>query len=195
MKTPVTVYSESTPNPNTMKFVTSLMLTPNSVEFSSPDETENAPLADRLFSFPFISKVFFSKNYITLSKTDVVEWIEVTNEIREYIKNYLDAGYGAFTKKPETAPDEISKERVVHTMPQNEAEEKIISIMEEYVRPAVESDGGLILFNSYQDGVLNVELKGACSGCPSSTATLKNGIQALFNKMMPEVKEVVAING
>ncbi len=196
MKTPVAVYSESTPNPNTMKFVTSLNLSSTAVEFNTPEEAAEAPLAARLVAFPFVTEVFISNNFITVTKANSVEWIEVTNELREYIKNYLQAGYEVFKVLPTILEEQSNTTNVAaHTAPTNEVEEKIIDLMEEYIKPAVESDGGAIFFDSYQDGVLKVELRGACSGCPSSTATLKNGIQSLFNRMMPEIKEVVAVNG
>jgi Fe-S cluster biogenesis protein NfuA len=196
MKTPVTVYSESTPNPNTMKFMTSLNLSSTAVEFNTPEEAVEAPLAARIFSFPFVTDVFISNNFITVTKANTVEWIDVTNELRGYIKNYLQAGYEVFKVQPTIKEEQSNSTNVAaHTAPTNDVEEKIIGLMEEYVKPAVESDGGAIFFDSYQDGVLKVELRGACSGCPSSTATLKDGIQSLFNRMMPEIKEVVAING
>ena len=196
MKTPVAVYSESTPNPNTMKFVTSLKLSSTEVEFNTPEEADEAPLAARIFSFPFVTDVFISNNFITVTKANSVEWIEVTNELREYIKNYLQAGYEVFKVQPTILEEQSNTANVAaHTAPTNDVEKKIIDLMEEYIKPAVESDGGAIFFDSYQNGVLKVELRGACSGCPSSTATLKNGIQSLFNRMMPEIKEVVAING
>lgn len=198
---PISIYSESTPNPATMKFVANqLFLKGNAtVEFNSPDQTEKAPLAARLFSFPFIKSVFFSGNFITITKTDAVEWIEVTNELRDYITNYLMAGYPAFENPPketkENRPETVAETPDAHLpppIPETEQEHQIVNILEEYIRPAVESDGGAIDFRSYKEGTLTVTLKGACSGCPSSMVTLKNGIETLFQRMMPEVKQVVA---
>lgn len=194
---PINIYSESTPNPATMKFVANTLFVkgPGTVEFTSPDQTEKAPLAARLFSFPFITGIFFSGNFITLTKNDSVEWIEVTNELRDYITNYLTAGYPVFEEDPEQKEAVITKTQDAHLpppVPETEQEKQIVTILEEYIRPAVESDGGAIDFRSYEDGKLTVTLKGACSGCPSSMVTLKNGIETLFQRMMPEVKEVVA---
>jgi Fe-S cluster biogenesis protein NfuA len=207
-KVPVAIYAESTPNPATMKFVASIALLPAgaSVEFTSAEETTDAPLAARLFSFPFVTGVFIASNFITLTKNDLVEWQEVFGEIREYITNYLLTGHPVFSddfaknmsnKEGSVAQTENETEQVntAAVSPQNEMEEKIVNILEEYVRPAVESDGGAIEFNNYAEGKLTVVLKGACSGCPSSTMTLKNGIQGLFDQMLPEVKEVVALEG
>jgi NFU1 iron-sulfur cluster scaffold homolog, mitochondrial len=188
-KIPVAVYSESTPNPATMKFVANHMFLKDggTIEFTSPDQTEDAPLAARLFTFPFVTGVFFAKNFITISKNDAVEWMEITNEMREYLINYLTAGYPVFNKKPQTQAGSN-----IPPVPQNQQEERITEILQEYIRPAVESDGGAIDFKKFEEGKLTVTLRGACSGCPSSTITLKNGIEQLFKRMMPEVKEVVA---
>jgi len=196
-KIPVAVYSESTPNPATMKFVASHMFLKDggSIEFTSPDQTEDAPLAARLFTFPFVTGVFFAKNFVTITKNDAVEWMEITNEMREYLINYLTAGYPAFNKKPQTNSSEDSSSEApsnIPPVPQNQQEERITEILQEYIRPAVESDGGAIDFRSFEEGKLTVTLRGACSGCPSSTITLKNGIEQLFKRMMPEVTEVVA---
>lgn len=203
-KVPVSVYAESTPNPGTMKFVTNLTLVNagRTVEYNSVEETENAPLAARLFSFPFVTGVFFAGNFISIKKNDLVEWQEVFGELRDYITNYITTGHDIFTIEPEgekiiESSGEEKKPEITatidHVPPSNDVEERIIGILEEYVRPAVENDGGAIHFNKYEEGKLTVVLKGACSGCPSSTVTLKNGIQGLFDSMMPEVKEIVAL--
>jgi Fe-S cluster biogenesis protein NfuA len=195
-KIPVAVYSESTPNPATMKFVANHMFLKDggTIEFTSPDQTEDAPLAARLFTFPFVTGVFFAKNFITITKNDAVEWIEITNEMREYLINYLTAGYPVFNKKPQTQAGSGETEMAsnIPPVPQNQQEERITEILQEYIRPAVESDGGAIDFKKFEEGKLTVTLRGACSGCPSSTITLKNGIEQLFKRMMPEVKEVLA---
>jgi len=197
---PITIYAESTPNPEVMKFVANKLLIQYGVtiEYQSAEECEEAPLARVLFTFPFVKSVFFANNFVSITKTESIEWDDVVLELREYLTNYLQAGNEVFTKPPvqtqHSTKDEEGAEQAIKVtaQPQNEVEEKIINLLEEYVRPAVEGDGGAIHFKSYQDGILTVKLSGACSGCPSSTATLKGGIQNLFNRFMPEVKDVVA---
>ena len=201
---PISIYAESTPNPATMKFVASSVLVPNgtSAEYTSAQEATDSPLAARLFSFPFVTGVFLSSNFITLTKNDLVEWQEVFGELRDYITNYIVTGHPIFSddfkgQQPAEPTEKASENTLPKSaiLPANEMEERIVNLLEEYVRPAVESDGGAIEFNKYEEGKLTVVLKGACSGCPSSTQTLKNGIQGLFDQMMPEVKEVVALEG
>lgn len=204
---PISIYAESTPNPATMKFVASEFLVKNgqSFEYTSMEEAGDSPLAARLFSFPFVTGVFISVNFITLTKNDLVEWQDVFGELREYITNYILTGHPIFNDEVDVAKSEPKQEtpnpleemtaEAQSATPKNEMEEKIVNILEEYVRPAVESDGGAIEFHSYDAGKLTVVLKGACSGCPSSTMTLKNGIQGLFDQMLPEVKDVVALEG
>jgi Fe-S cluster biogenesis protein NfuA len=198
-KIPVALYAESTPNPATMKFVANKMLILNgaTVEYVNPSEANICPLALRLFSFPFVNGVFIASNFITVTKNNTVEWDEITMEVREYISNYLQAGYPIFTEMPKTSQHHSSDKTKgdfipVNSLPANEVEEKIINILEEYVRPAVEGDGGAIHFKSFENGILTVVLRGACSGCPSSSVTLKNGIKSLFDRMLPQVQDVVA---
>lgn len=202
-KLPVHVYAESTPNPHTMKFVTNIMFVPNGgiVEINSVEEADKAPLAARLFTFPFVTGVFFTSNFVTIAKNDLVEWSDVFGELRDYLSNYLTTGHPIFDEEPTLKVEQEEKKEAApsamsltsHHEPQNDLEKRIVELLEEYVRPAVESDGGAIHFRKFEEGTLSVVLKGSCSGCPSSTVTLKNGIQGLFNQMMPEVKEVVAI--
>lgn len=194
---PYMIYAEVTPNPATMKFVANHLLTQNGAiyEFNQESETKLAPFAQRLFSFPFIKKVFITQNFITLTKIDGLEWDEVMLELREYISNYLNAGQPLFDENIESNNNNISTEEqgiTDHAKADTPLEERIVEILDEYIRPAVEGDGGAIHFKSFEDGKLNVVLKGACSGCPSSSITLKAGIKALFERMLPEVKEVVA---
>tara|TARA_B100000780_G_C21096451_1_gene442242 strand:- start:113 stop:733 length:621 start_codon:yes stop_codon:yes gene_type:complete len=197
---PVTIYAESTPNPNVMKFVANKILVKYgvTVEYKNESECEEAPLARVLFTFPFVESIFFSNNFVSITKADFVEWDDVVLELREYLTNYLQAGNEIFTKPPvetqHTVTNEEGEEKQVKVtaMPQNEAEEKIINLLEEYVRPAVEGDGGAIHFKSYENGILTVRMSGACSGCPSSSATLQGGIKNLFNRFMPEIQDVVA---
>lgn len=198
---PITIYAESTPNPATMKFVANKLLINYgaTIEYHSEEECEEAPLARVLFTFPFVKSLFFANNFVTITKTDSLEWDDVVLEMREYLTNYLQADQPVFTKPPKKTQHETTnsetqeKEQIsITATPENEQEEKIINLLEEYVRPAVEGDGGAIHFKSFENGILTLKLSGACSGCPSSTATLQGGIKNLFDRFMPEVKQVVA---
>jgi len=197
-KLPYMIYAEVTPNPATMKFVSNHILAQNGsiYEFNSEDETKLAPFAQRLFSFPFVSKVFITQNFITLTKIDGLEWDDVMLELREYISNYLNSGNDLFLEGVDAKEDDNAETSATgitdHSKASTPIEERIVELLDEYIRPAVEGDGGAIHFKSFEEGKLNVVLKGACSGCPSSSVTLKAGIKALFDRMLPEVKEVVA---
>ena len=194
---PFMIYAEVTPNPSTMKFVANhnLALNGQVYEYTSEATATGSPLAQRLFSFPFIKSLFIAQNFITISKIDGVEWEDVMLELREYISNYLNSGNDIFIESANSsAPSSDSSESGLtdHAKADTPIEEQIVEILDDYIRPAVEGDGGAIHFKSYENGTLTVVLKGACSGCPSSTLTLKSGIQSLFERMLPEVKEVVA---
>ena len=198
---PVSVYAEMTPNPATMKFVANqLLLESGNVEINSVEDAVISPLAERIFNFPFVEGIYMSGNFITVTKNDLVEWQDVFQDLREYIQNYLRDGKPVFaenvivggTPDSESETPGTSHLTGAHKTPDGEVEEKIISVLEEYVRPAVESDGGSIFFKSFKDGVLTVSMKGSCSGCPSSTVTLKNGVQSLMQRMVPEVVDVIA---
>lgn len=203
-KIPYIVYAESTPNPATMKYVANKLLIENgaTVEYADPDFAANCPLAQELFNFPFVDNIFIAGNFITITKTNVIEWEDVNLELREFILNYLSSGKPVFNQAPTqtqhasttTVASEQPEFLSIDAQPANATEEQIINLLEEYIRPAVESDGGAIHFKSFNEesGKLTVTLRGACSGCPSSSITLKNGIQALFQRMMPQVTEVVA---
>lgn len=195
IKTPVVVYAESTPNPATMKFVANKPIVPlgNTHEYKEPGSAKDSPLAQQLFKFSFVKSVFISGNYITLTKTDGIMWEDVLGHIREYLKQFLQEGSVA-VKPNESGKVEngLTADTAHHASPSNSTEEKIINILEEYIRPAVENDGGLITFKSFNEGKVSVVLKGSCSGCPSASITLKAGIEALLKRMVPEVKEVVA---
>ena len=200
-KIPVVVYAESTPNPAAMKFVANKILLESSapLEFFSLIEAKSSPLAMELFKFPFVKSVFISGNYITLSKIDSIDWNEIILELREFLRNYLSEGKAVMsevgTKQDiKTRPEEPTSEVIDHTIPQTEIEKKIVGVLEQYVMPAVSQDGGTIVFRSYKDGIVSLLMRGACSGCPSSTVTLKSGIEALLKKFVPEVKEVVSSN-
>jgi len=181
------LYLESNPNPNSLKFVVNEMLVPEgmSFDFPSPAEAEDAPLAQELFMFPFVERVFYMSNFITVTKKEDVDWIEIQDTLRNHIQQFLESGKLLLdTHKPTDVPDQE----------ETETTRKIKSILEEYIRPAVEQDGGAITFHSYHQKKVTVMLQGSCSGCPSSTITLKAGIENLFKKMMPEeVEEVEAL--
>ena len=201
-KIATTVYAESTPNPKVMKFVANrAIIQGDSVEFMNIDEAKNSPLAMRLFHFPFVREVFIAKNFVSLTKYDAMEWEDVVMEVREFIREYLAEGSVVVHEIEEVQEKETTKESTETAAPINqqelgEVETRIVDILDEFVKPAVESDGGNIRFMSYEAGVVSVLLQGACSGCPSSTVTLKQGIENLLKKMLPTlVKEVVAING
>lgn len=199
-KAPVIIYAESTPNPGTMKFVANCLLIQEgaTAEYKSAADTAAAPLPAKLFQFPFVKNVFISANYISIAKSEIVAWDDVLLELREFLKSYLNDGLPVITELPskEVATDSSFKTTTTvfteHNIPQTEAEHKIVEVLEQYIRPAVEQDGGLITFRSFENGVVTVQLKGACSGCPSSTITLKAGIEALLKRLVPGVNEVVA---
>ena len=201
-KIATTVYAESTPNPKVMKFVANrAIIQGDSVEYMNMDEAKNSPLAMKLFHFPFVREVFIAKNFVSLTKYDAMEWEDVVMEVREFIREYLAKGSVVIQEIEEFQKKETSKKSIETVAPVNqqklgEVETRIVDILDEFVKPAVESDGGNIRFMSYEEGVVSVLLQGACSGCPSSTVTLKQGIENLLKKMLPTlVKEVVAING
>ena len=200
VKHPVVIYAESTPNPSAMKFVADrILLRSNAtVEYKNKGEAKTSPLANELFNFPFVKNVFISYNYISITKTEAVSWEEITLEIRDFLKNYINSEKEIVTELPkqEIHTDNTFKETKTifteHAAPKTEIEHKIVEILEQYIRPAVENDGGLIVFRSFENGIVTVVLKGSCSGCPSSTVTLKGGIEALLKRLIPEVKEVIA---
>ena len=201
-KIATTVYAESTPNPKVMKFVANrTIIQGDSVEFMNIDEAKNSPLAMKLFHFPFVREVFIAKNFVSLTKYDAMQWEDVVMEVREFIREYLAEGSVVVNEIEEVQEKETPKELTETVAPINqqelgEVETRIVDILDEFVKPAVESDGGNIRFMSYEAGVVSVLLQGACSGCPSSTVTLKQGIENLLKKMLPTlVKEVVAVNG
>ncbi len=187
---PVLIYTEATPNPASIKFVVNRPIFPGDyVEFESIESTKNAPLAKSLFDTDLITAVFISNNFITITKKEDLLWIEVSPIIKEAIKTHIDQKKAIFDEgfnlSNRKASNEISNE-------DSDVEVKIKGALEKYVKPAVEMDGGAISFVSFENGILTLALQGSCSGCPSSTVTLKDGIENLMSKMVPEVKEVVA---
>lgn len=198
---PYIIYAEETPNPSSIKFVANklLLVSGASAEYLSAADTGDAPIARQLFQFPFVKRVFIQSNYITVTKQDNVEWEEIRDELRMFITNYLNQGNAIVNRLPEqkVAKDSSFKETVSvntqHAPPSNDIENKIIEVLEQYIRPAVEQDGGLITFKELKDGIVTVQMRGSCSGCPSSTMTLKAGIEALLKRLLPDdVKQVVS---
>tara|TARA_B110001452_G_scaffold195406_1_gene165416 strand:+ start:395 stop:1012 length:618 start_codon:yes stop_codon:yes gene_type:complete len=205
MSRPVTIYAEMTPNPNTMKFVADHMLLGSGeiVEFHSPSDAKGySTLAEALFNFPFVSRIFIAQNFVTVYKNDMIEWSDVSLELRDFIREWLIENEKAVQKIPEQSKIEIvsdSKTKTTKISPiiNTEIDQKIVDLINEYIQPAVEQDGGAIHFQSYNEdnGQVTVVLKGSCSGCPSSTATLKGGVENLLKTHIPEISEVVALNG
>ena len=198
MNVPVTLYVEMTPNPSTMKFVANkyLLMTGDSVEFQSVEAAKGySPLAEELLRFPFVKTVFMAANFVTITKTDNLSWDFITMELREFIKNWISEGKDILIQMP-TVNDQPTEatSQVKKVFEVSEYDDAIVALLDEYVRPAVENDGGAIEFRGYEDGVVTVLMKGSCAGCPSSTATLKGGIENLLKSHLPEVKEVVAEN-
>jgi Fe-S cluster biogenesis protein NfuA len=198
---PVTVYAEVTPNPSTMKFVASKKIVAAAFEFKNIDEARVSPLAMELFQFPFVKQVFLDDNYVSVSKYEVAEWDDITIELRELIRNFIANGKNIVSDEAKSVNNVEPLATKTSEAPAADLDDtslQIIDILEEYVKPAVASDGGNILFKSYEEDTkrVNVVLQGACSGCPSSTFTLKNGIETMLKNMMGDkVNEVVAING
>ena len=198
---PYIIYAEETPNPSSIKFVANklLLVSGASAEYQNITETTFAPIAKQLFQFPFVKSIFIASNFITITKHDAVIWEEIRDEIRVFITEYLNKGNVVIEKLPEklVAKDNTFKETISvntqHNAPTNDVENKIIEVLEQYIRPAVENDGGQITFKELKDGIVTVQLRGSCSGCPSSTMTLKAGIEALLKRLLPnDVKEVVS---
>lgn len=192
----VTVYVESTPNPSAMKFVASKKITDQTLSFENIDTAQDAPLVKELFNFPFVKEVFMDENYISISKHETTQWEEVVMEIRGFIKSYLEEEKTILGPSFVSNPQNTNITNPDQTL--NDTEQEIVRILEEYVKPAVASDGGNIIFDSYEDAKKRVKvvLQGACSGCPSSTFTLKNGIENILKEMLPgKVELVEAVNG
>ena len=187
----ISIYTEMTPNPETMKFVANKLLYPGkSIDFPDVSSAKPSPLAIELFGFPFIRSVFIASNFVTLSKTSETDWQDVIPTVRQFLKEYLEEGKLVINEeevlnmKQEASNDVAADD--------DDVVKRIKELLDNYVKPAVEMDGGAIQFKSYQEGVVNLMLQGSCSGCPSSMITLKAGIEGMMKRMIPEVKEVVA---
>ncbi|WJS96378.1 NifU family protein [Flavobacterium johnsoniae] len=185
-KQPITVYGETTPNPSALKFVVSRMLTRNAVEYKNIDQTASSPLAQELFKFPYVKEIFIDENYISVTKYEINDWSEITLELRTFIKQFIENGGTVLDESliQTATKNEVTKDEAFDKL--DVTSQQIINILEEYVKPAVAADGGNIAFESYneEDKTVKVLLQGACSGCPSSTFTLKSGIENMLKSML-----------
>jgi Fe-S cluster biogenesis protein NfuA len=185
-KQPITVYGETTPNPAALKFVVSRMLTKTPVEYKNIDQTSSSPLAQELFKFPYVKEVFIDENYVSVTKYEINDWQEITLELRTFIKQFIENGGTVIDESllDIALKDEKVKDANFDSL--DETSQKIINILEEYVKPAVAADGGNIVFDSYDDqtDTVKVIMQGACNGCPSSTFTLKSGIENMLKSML-----------
>jgi Fe-S cluster biogenesis protein NfuA len=185
------IYAESTPNPAVMKFVSNRILVAENIEILTMEDAKQMPLATAIFNFPFIKGLFISGNFIAITKNADVKWDDIAMQLRIFITDFLNKE-GVVVKELKTIK-EVEKKTEQATLNFSEMEQKIADILDEYIRPAVESDGGFISLRSFENGVVSVVLKGACSGCPSSSLTLKQGIESLLKQRFPEqIKDVVA---
>ena len=194
-------YMEATPNPNALKFVSSrqLLVSGAIAEYSKPPKSHEAPLVYELFKFPAVQRVLVSSHFITLTKTDGLDWYEIQSELRAFLTQYCNAQKPLINQLPsQDMPQDSGHSKSVtvntqHVSPSNEIEAQIIEVLEQYIRPAVEQDGGLITFKSLQNGVVTVQMRGSCSGCPSSTQTLKAGIEGVLKRVLPQhVQQVIS---
>ena len=197
MKIPVTVYSEITPNPSTMKFVANKYILPSgeSANFTSQAQTKGySPLAEELFKFPFVDGVFLAANFVTVTKTDNVSWDFITMQLRDFIREWIANCKEILLKSQDPIMEDDESSIEVPKLEESQYDEKITALLDQYVRPAVENDGGASDYVGYDEGKVIVKMKGSCAGCPSSTATLKGGIETLLKQHLPNVQEVVALN-
>jgi NFU1 iron-sulfur cluster scaffold homolog, mitochondrial len=187
----ISIYTEMTPNPETMNFVANKLLYPGkSIDFPDVESAKPSPLATELFGFPFIKAVFIASNFVTLTKTPDTDWADVIPSIRQFLKEYLEEGKAVINEEELSAVKQTGSNEV--SSDDDDVVKRVKELLENYVKPAVEMDGGAIQFRSYNNGVVNLMLQGSCSGCPSSMITLKSGIEGMMKRMIPEVKEVIA---
>lgn len=198
-KSPVMLYTEQTPNPESLKFVTNRMLYRGTADFRNAElALEWSPLATALFELPFVKGVYICNNFVTVTKELNFDWTDIMLKLKDFIKNYVEEGGGIVNEGFAEAMTQIEAERGAgYEYSEEEAEivHKIKDLIDTYVKPAVEMDGGNIEFKSFDQGTVKVILQGSCSGCPSSTVTLKAGIEGMLKRMVPEVQEVVAEMG
>jgi Fe-S cluster biogenesis protein NfuA len=187
----ISIYTEMTPNPETMKFVANKLLYPGkSIDFPDVESAAPSPLAMELFSFPFVKSVFIASNFVTLTKTPETDWDDVKPSIRQFLKEYLEEGKVVINEDQVANVQQPGSNIVLSE--DGDVVKRIKELLENYVKPAVEMDGGAIQFKKFEDGVVTLMLQGSCSGCPSSMITLKAGIEGMMKRMIPEVEEVVA---
>jgi len=189
---PISIYTEATPNPEALKFVANkMLLQSNSAHFESVEDAKASPLATQLFVFPFVKEVFIMNNFVTITKQGEQEWYEIMHELRNFVREFIESGQTiieeAYLTEQSSGNAEESND--------SDAVKKIKNVLETYVKPAVEMDGGAIEYVNFENGKVELLLKGACSGCPSSTVTLKQGIEGMMKRMVPEVQEVIAVAG
>ncbi len=185
----VSIYSEQTPNPETMKFVANKLLYPGkSLEIATEEEAGPSPIAKELFGFPFVKGVFIASNFITITKTNDTEWLEATPIIREFLKEYLEEGKVVINES------EVVTKPITNVISESDGDivKKIKELLETHINPSVSMDGGAIQFSNYNNGVVTLQMQGSCSGCPSSMVTLKAGVEGMMKRFIPEVTEVVA---
>lgn len=198
-KRPVMLYTEQTPNPESLKFVTNKMLYKGTADFREEALAQEwSPLATELFGLPYVKGVYVSNNFVTITKEFNFSWDDIMMKLKEFIKAYVEDDKVIIKEGFDEAMKKIEEERgVAYNYSENDAEivKKIKDLIETYVKPAVEMDGGNIEFSAFKEGIVTVILQGSCSGCPSSTVTLKAGIEGMLKRMVPEVKEVVAEMG
>lgn len=192
-KIPISVYSETTPNPFTLKFVVNRLVTQKAIECKNIDQTAASPLARELFKFPYVKEIFIDENYITITRYEMATWDEITLELRTFIKQFIENGGTVVDESLITENPNQQKQQITNFDNLDVTSQQIINILEEYVKPAVAADGGNILFDSYDEKTKNVKvvLQGSCNGCPSSTFTLKNGIENMLKNMLNDNEIVV----
>jgi Fe-S cluster biogenesis protein NfuA len=197
-KQPISVYGETTPNPASLKFVVNKALTKSTFEFKNRNEAKPSPLAQELFNFDFVKEIFITENYISITKNEASSWDEITTEIRTFIKQYIENGGTVIEENAIGIDEKQDKQQINNFDLLDSTSQQIINILEEYVKPAVTADGGNILFDSYNadEKRVKVVLQGSCNGCPSSTFTLKNGIENMLKDMLHDKDIIVeALNG
>ena len=192
------IYAESTPNPEVMKFVSNRMLADKSLEILNPSESKKIPIAYELFKLPFVKSIFISSNFVSITKTEDVEWQDIALQLRTYITDFLNSieiinHTESITTTIKENSESVKEVKIEEETEFEGSEKEIADLLDEYIRPAVEGDGGSITLHSFKDGIVSVTLSGACNGCPSSTVTLKQGIEGLLKqKMGDKIVEVVA---